>query len=84
MSVSSWTLPLAVCAAMASPLRLARIARKVPELQLRDTPACCVCSEAACKRSGLRAHLLLVPLHERIHFFLMLQLHLLPQHVSAT
>ena len=38
MSLSSWTLPLAVCGAKASPLRQVQIAGKVNESQLLDTP----------------------------------------------
>ena len=38
----SWTLPVAVCAARASPLTQAQIAGKVNDSHLLDTPARCV------------------------------------------
>ena len=41
----SWTLPVAVCAARASPLTQAQIAGKVNDSHLLDTPARCVRSQ---------------------------------------
>ena len=45
MILISWTLPLAVCAATASPLRQAQIAGKLNDSHLLDTPARCVRSQ---------------------------------------
>ena len=56
MILISWTLPLAVCAAKAFPLRQAQIARKIDDSHLLESPARCVRRQGFSFEAGQELH----------------------------